>query len=143
MAAFCLTNVAMAQENKAEEPKQMTEAEMAEHRTERMAKKFGLNEEQKTKLLQLNKEFAGKMPGRGFGRPHRMGKPGDNKKREVSPDSLQKRHMTPQVNPQEMKKTMEAYDSQLKNILNAEQFKAYQSEREKMMKRGPKPSPER
>ena len=143
MAAFIMTNVAMSQENKVEGRKQMTETEMAEHRTERMAKKFGLNEEQKAKLLQLNKEFAGKMPGRGFGRPQRMGRPSETPKREVRPDSLDKKHMIERVNPQEMRKNIEAYDSQLKNILNEQQFKDYMSEREKMMKRGHKLSPER
>ena len=42
------------------------------------------------------------------------------------------------VNFQDMKKKMEEYNAQLQTILTEEQYAAYKSDREKMMRRGPR-----
>lgn len=138
MAAFLMSNVAMAQENEKKERKQLSQIEMIQQRTEGMVKKFGLNEEQKEKLLQLNTEFAGKLPGRNFNRSQREPRRQFDRQNQVRPDSLRMRPRNMErPNMQEIRKNVEAYDAKLKTILNEEQFKAYQQERADMMKRRP------
>ena len=138
MAAFLMSNVAMAQENEKKERKQLSQIEMIQQCTEGMVKKFGLNEEQKEKLLQLNTEFAGKLPGRNFNRSQREPRRQFDRQNQVRPDSLRMRPRNMErPNMQEIRKNVEAYDAKLKTILNEEQFKAYQQERADMMKRRP------
>lgn len=81
-------------------------AKMAEHMTEQMVKKYGLDDKQKASLLELNKEYAGKMPmmGRRGGPGMRGGRPGG-----MRPDStMQQRpdgpapEMNGQQNPPQM-----------------------------------------
>lgn len=107
-------------------------AEMAKHRTERMVKEYNLNDEQASRLLELNTKFADKMgPG-----------PRMHKRRpEMAPDA------TPQTpdattgateRAQPVKKLderrppeMEEYDKELKEILTPEQYTQYQDNMKK------------
>ena len=65
---------AMAQENEQRSQK-IDQTEMIQRRTDMMVQRYGLNDDQKAKLLELNKEFADKMPMMGFrnGGPRGMG----------------------------------------------------------------------
>jgi hypothetical protein len=107
-----------------------------------MVKTYGLNEEQATKLLELNKQYAGKMGprfGRRGGRPERGERP-DSMKRAERPDSMKHGQRPPRPegrgNFEGMRKTMDAYEAELKQIMTEEQFKAYTADRQKQFQNG-------
>lgn len=148
MAAFLLTNTAMAQEVNGQKPKQFSKKEMIQHQTDGMVERYGLDKEQAAKLLELNTQFADKMPGRGFG-PQRQGKRPDGKRFEgkrpvekvgkaMRPDSIRHKGQGQRPDMEQMKKNMEEYEAQLKTILSTDQLKAFKADREKMRQRGPR-----
>ena len=62
IAAVAMSFSAMAQEQpQNDQRRQFNPEEMAKNRTEEAVKKYGLNEEQAAKLLDLNKRFSDKM----------------------------------------------------------------------------------
>ena len=99
--------------------KKMDPKERAERMTERMAKEYSLNEDQKKDLLEANMALTEKMANRA-----------EDKKAER--EELRK----------EMQVNRDAYDAKLKKILTKEQYAAYskkQAERQKKMgDRGPR-----
>lgn len=138
MAALMMSANVMAQDGQTEasrpERRQMNQAEMIQHRTDRMVKTYGLNEEQAVKLKELNTQFAGKMGrpqgGRGM---KRGGGPGPRAKE--GNDSL--KHKGPaRPDMQEMRNNMEAYDAELQKILTPEQYQNYKKDMEKRMNQG-------
>ena len=144
MKKFFLTMVAllsmtamMAQNDKSDKkaPKEPTPEEM----TARMAKDLNLTDDQKTKVLALNKEYKDMFKG-----GPRMGGPrGPKPDGKTEATDNQQRPERPQMTDAqkaEMKKHMEqrkAYDQKLKSILTADQYKSWQ----KQHKRGPKGGP--
>ncbi len=159
MAAFMMTGTAVAQETK--ERKQMSETEMIKQRTDRMVKQYGLDESQSAKLLELNTQFAKKLPRRGMGpRGQRGARPEGNGQRGARPEGNGQGGARPEGNGQggvrpegngqrpegngqrpdfaQMRKNMEEYNAQLKTILSEDQYKSYQADMEKMRQRGPR-----
>jgi hypothetical protein len=143
-AALMMSTSAMAQnEEKKGEPRQFNKTEMIQQRTDATVKRYGLNEEQAAKLLELNTKYADKMGpmrggprgqqgGRGFGGRQGMGQgqgQGPRMHRQA-PDSL--RNNAPRMNREEMQKSMEEYDTQLKAIFTPEQYETYQADQKKM-----------
>jgi hypothetical protein len=110
---------------------------MAKMRTDAVVKKYGLNDDQAKKLLDLNTRFAGKIRPMGpMGGQRRGGQrmQGDRPQR-MNPDSLraqgQRRGQGQRgggFNREEMQKNMEAYNNELKSILTPEQYEAYQKD---------------
>lgn len=95
-----------------------TKEEMAQRMTNRMVSQYGLDDTQKTALLKLNQEWAGKMP-QGFrgGRPNRA--QGDSARTQrPSREEMEKRGA-------EMRANREAYNAELKKILTDKQYKKY------------------
>ena len=151
--AVAFSSSAMAQEDN-KEVRRMDPNEMAKHRTEMMAERYGLNDAQKEKLNELNVKFAEAMPMRpGGDQNHRMGPPqgGDqsrrmgpppaanrqdaqqgqenNNRREARPDQRGGRGPGfggPRFDPEKMKE----YEEGLKEILTPEQYEKYQSDRQ-------------
>jgi hypothetical protein len=129
---------AMAQDT-AQVRRQFNPEQMAKMRTDAVVKKYGLNDDQAKKLLDLNTRFAGKIRPMGpMGGQRRGGQrmQGDRPQR-MNPDSL--RAQGPQgqrrgpgqrggFNREEMQKNMEAYNNELKAILTPEQYEAYQKD---------------
>ena len=74
-AALMLGIAAQAQENEGQKRERPDEATLIQRRTEMMVKQLGLDENQAKQLLELNKEYSGKMGpmmgGPGVGRPPR------------------------------------------------------------------------
>ena len=94
--------------------------EMIKKRTDNMVQKYGLNEAQATKLLELNTKYADKMRpgGRHFGpRPPRDGQATEEGQRRPA--------------------EMEAYDKELQEILTSDQYQQYKTDREKMRQERP------
>ena len=132
--------------------------EMVKNRTERMAKEYGLDEEQTAKLMDLNTRYADKIwQGRRGGPRMRDGQMRRGPRRDMRDtlqqaprrnmrDTLQqgpRRDMRPErremmPNPEEMKKNMEAYEAELKGIMTEEQFTKWKADEEKRMQEGPR-----
>ena len=149
-AAVMMSATMMAQDDNQQsarrERKPVDQSEMVQKRTDATVKAYGLNQEQAAKLLELNKQYAGKM-GPRFGRPgDRPGRGGRRDsvrmERPVKEGQSVDRNHRPEGKRggfEEMRKTMEAYDAELQKIMTEEQFKAYKADREKQMKNGPRP----
>ena len=140
IAMVTMSLSAMAQDT-AQVRRQFNPEQMAKMRTDAVVQKYGLNEDQAKKLLDLNTRFAdkirpmGQMGGQCRGQGPRM--QGGDRPQRMNPDSLraqgQRRGQGPQgqrggFNREEMQKNMEAYNKELKAILTPEQYEAYQKD---------------
>ena len=126
--------------------------EMAQRRTDMMAERYGLDDSQKGKLLELNKKYPGMMmmgprmggprpSGGGDGQMRRQGPPqgnGDNKQAEQMQG--QRPSFGPgqgpgrgpgRFDPEQMKE----YEEALKGILTDEQYQKYEADKKERMER--------
>lgn len=136
IAMVTMSLSAMAQDT-AQVRRQFSPEQMAKMRTDAVVKKYGLNDDQAKKLLDLNTRFAGKIRPMGpMGGQRRGGQrmQGDRPQR-MNPDSLraqgQRRGQGQRgggFNREEMQKNMEDYNNELKSILTPEQYEAYQKD---------------
>lgn len=132
---LCIGNTCLMAQTK-QDRKMPDKSEIIQKRTDRMAERYGLDENQKKELLELNKQYADKMfmggrPGRG-NRPRRaIG--GDSLSMRKRPDKAQIEEIM-----KKMKATREAYNNGLKKIMNDSQFSKYEEEQKKMMQRRPR-----
>ena len=134
MAVLTISISAVAQEqkegNRPERP-QMNPTEMAQRRTDAMVKKYGLNDEQAKKLLELNTKYADKIgPRKGMQRARRPEGAAPDTTKKAMPQRMERKGGRGQM-PEEMRKEMEAYNTALKAILTEEQYKAYQEDMKK------------
>ena len=135
---------------KKEQRQRPDEAAMIQERTDRMAEKYGLDEAQKAKLLELNTEYSGKMgPGRKGpsgpgGRGPRMDRPdarrdtarlnkGDRPARPMRerPELTEGQKQEMEARKKEMEAGKTAYEEALKGILTEDQFQAYKKDQER------------
>ena len=136
IAMVTMSLSAMAQDT-AQVRRQFNPEQMAKMRTDAVVKKYGLNDDQAKKLLDLNTRFVGKIRPMGpMGGQRRGGQrmQGDRPQR-MNPDSLraqgQRRGQGQRgggFNREEMQKNMEDYNNELKAILTPEQYEAYQKD---------------
>jgi Spy/CpxP family protein refolding chaperone len=109
-------------------PRQMTPEQM----TERMTNDLKLNDEQKTKVLALNKEYEKVIAGPGMRGPRPQRPDGES---GATAQNGQQRPERPQLTDEqreEMKQRMEKrqeYEKKLKEILTEDQYKKYQESR--------------
>lgn len=144
MVALLTMTAGMAQNENGERkaPKKLSPEEL----TNRMVKDLNLSNDQKAKVLKLNKEYEqvlghpGMKRGKGPRGPKRDGDSGATE--QAKPDKQQlKKGDRPEMSEQqkaEMKQHMvkrQEYEQKLKQILTDDQYKNYQ----KMHKRGPRP----
>ena len=94
---------------------------MIQERTDRMAEKYGLDEAQKAKLLELNKTYSLRI-GRPEGRQH--------ERMRQKPALDEKKKLEFEARMKEMQARREAYEEALKGILTEDQYKAYQKDQE-------------
>ena len=152
MTALTISMSAMAQDANQEgtpQRRQFDPKEMIQRRTDGVVKRYGLNEEQAKKLLDLNTRFADKMGPRGnMQRPPRQGNRPDsmagNRHRGERPQRGQGGPMGGPMS-EEMQKNMEAYNAELKTIMTEEQYKAYTEDMKNRPQRrgggrGPRPN---
>ena len=143
-----------AQDNGQNGPRQFDQNEMIQRRTESTASRYGLDDSQKAKLLELNKKYADVMPMMGprGGGPGRMGgmRPGqgnqnDNNVQGDNQNSRPREGMRPggpgpgrgngpgRFRPDPEK--MQQYETELQSIMTPEQYAKYQEDRKAMMER--------
>lgn len=136
-AFVAATTLAQNEQKKDEENKKFDPTEMIQKHTERMAEQYGLNDEQTKKLLELNKEYAGKM--QPMGRPPRMKPPKEGENEQMAPPPEQERPSKEQLD--EMRKKMEedrnAYNAKLKEIMTDEQYAKFEQEQKAHRDRRP------
>lgn len=126
MAALMLGIVANAQGHRGSwqdrpQRERPDEATMIQERTDRMAEKYGLDEAQKAKLLELNKTYSLRI-GRPEGRQH--------ERMRQRPALDEKKKLEFEARMKEMQARREAYEEALKGILTEDQYKAYQKDQE-------------
>lgn len=132
---LCIGNTCLMAQTK-QDSKMPDKSEIIQKRTDRMAERYGLDENQKKELLELNKQYADKMfmGGRhGRGNRPRRAIGGDSLSMRKRPDKAQIEEMM-----KKMKATREAYNNGLKKIMNDSQFSKYEEEQKKMMQRRPR-----
>ena len=161
MMSVTMTAQETTTENKQQAPQRPDMTEMVKQRTDETVKKYGLNEEQAAKLLELNTKYMGQMgPRRGGMRPGGMREGG----RGMRPDSMrqmrprpecqmgegQERPARPEMrgnrperrgergDRQGFRQNMEEYNTELQKIMTEEQYKAYRADFEKRMSEGPR-----
>ena len=153
--AIVMSTAVMAQDNnqdKKRERKPMDMTQMVERRTEDTAKKYGLNENQQAKLLELNKKYADQLQPRGrHGGPRgqfkEKGKQRPDGQTEATKQEGQQRKQPTEeqkAQMQQKRKVMEekmaAYDAELQEIMTKEQFEAYKKDRQSQRpQRGQRP----
>ena len=117
--------------------------EMLKRRTDETVKKYGLNEEQATKLLELNTKYADKM-GSGMGGPRdgRRGgaRPGADRNRNRQqgqrPELTEEQKQNMEKQRAERQAAMEQYATELQAIMTPDQYNAYKADMEKNMRQG-------
>ena len=159
MAAVLMSATAFAQDEKQCncnckcKDKKPDKTEMVKHRTDKMVKRYQLNDKQAKQLFDLNTKFADKM--RPMGGPHHHGpKGGPGRPPQAGPDGKGDRPAPPKdgqrpeppkdgkhmghhkdgdhkAHRQQMEETMKAYNAELEKIMTPDQFKAYQADMQK------------
>lgn len=133
-------------QQKMQERKMPSKEEMAQRMTDRMVEKYGLNDEQKAKLLELNKEYGDKMQRPRRITPRRNLNKGDDNGNPTQPARPSEEEM--KKLREQTRQNHEAYNSKLKEILTDEQYKKYTDDQQKQrqqrrargVKRMPRPS---
>ncbi len=149
IVAVSLSLSAMAQEDGQQQKRQKIDrTEMIQKRTDMMVQRYGLNEEQKNQLFQLNTNYADAIPMMGGPRRH-MGRghnadankgqnkpqnpPTEMKKDDQNKDKAGRGRGPRGFNPEAMQK----YDNALKGIFTEEQYAKYESDKKARMERRP------
>lgn len=134
-AFFMMATATMAQKDSAVQQanRHFDRTEMIKNQSEIFAQRYGLDENQKAKLIELNTKYAGKLRIRG---PRRGGNRwGRNPQAGASKDSLFQRRAQMRLSREQMEARMkevktnqEEYNKELKNILTDEQYTKYQAD---------------
>lgn len=141
LAALLLTATAATAQNDKSEKKPIDRTEMLKKRTEFTVKRYGLDEKQAARLLELNTKFADKMGPRAFGmgRGGRRGpgmgpRPNGNAPLNMGqrPELTEEQKAKVGERRKEMEESMKAYSDSLKSIMTEEQYQKYTED----MKRG-------
>lgn len=131
MVALLSMTAVQAQESDKQQfrgPRQMTPEQM----TERMSDNLKLTDEQKTKVLALNKEYEKVIAGPGMRAPRPQNTDGES---GATTQQNRQRPERPQITDaqrEEMKQRMKQrkeYEEKLKEILTEDQYKKYQESR--------------
>ena len=142
MAVMMMGSVAMAQTEDKSKAGRPDKTEMIQKRTEAIALKYGLNDEQKAKLLELNTKYDGAMRmGMAPRGDRRMGQgrpQGDRQvkaKRDSVAGTAQERpagqKMERGARGAGMGETMKKYDEELQTIMTPEQYQKYKEDMQK------------
>jgi Spy/CpxP family protein refolding chaperone len=124
---FMLAGVLMFTAVSAQENGQRRERRQRVDRTEQMVKDFKLDAEQAEKVKALNEKYNDLFGMRGFGR----GQGGQGGQMQMPSREEMEKMM------KERQEKMEVYNTELKEILTAEQFEAYQKQQEQRRRNRP------
>jgi len=147
IVAIMMMTAAQAQDNNLQngrERRNFDRTEMIKKRTDDVVKKYGLSEEQATKLLSLNTKFAGNMGpgmrgmrgGRGGARQRPRPNFGAGNADGQRPEMTEEMREQMQKAREERQQAMKQYDTELQTIMTPDQYKAYQADQAEMRKNG-------
>ena len=147
VAIITMTSVQAQNDNNQSrgERRRFDRTEMLKRRTDDAVKKYGLNEEQAAKLLELNTKYADKI-GAGMGAP-RDGRRGgarpsagpnrdNNRQQRQRPEMTEEQKLNMEKLRAERQVAMEEYAKELQAIMTPEQYEAYKADMEKNMRQG-------
>ena len=140
MIALLTMTAAVAQNN--ENGQRRFQRPTPEDMTNRMADQLKLDDKQKSKVLDLNKEYESVLMGgmgRGFGRG--QGGPGgaggfQGGQQGQRPQLTDEQRAEMQKQMQQRQEKRQEYEKKLKEILNDDQFKTYQEQQQQRRGRG-------
>ena len=142
LAALLLTATTVTAQNSKTGKKPADRTEMLKKRTEFTVKRYGLDDKQAARLLELNTKFADQLGPMAFrmGRGGRRG-PGMGPRRNGNatlgngqrPELTEEQKAKIADRRQKMEESMKAYNDGLKGILTGEQFKKYSEDMKRMM----------
>ena len=140
MIALLTMTAAVAQNN--ENGQRRFQRPTPEDMTNRMADQLKLDDKQKSKVLDLNKEYESVLMGgmgRGFGRG--QGRPGgqggfQGGQQGQRPQLTDEQRAEMQKQMQQRQEKRQEYEKKLKEILNDDQFKTYQEQQQQRRGRG-------
>ena len=146
VALMTITSVQAQDDNNSSrgERRRFDRTEMMKRRTDETVKKYGLNEEQAAKLLELNNKYADKMvPAMGGARDGRRGgaRPafdanrGGNRQQGQRPEMTEEQKQNMEKQRAERQAAMAEYAKELEAIMTPDQYKAYKADMEKSMTR--------
>ncbi len=137
VALFTMSVAAMAQNDNGQ--RRMDPKEMAKAQADRMADRYGLNDEQAAKVEALNVEFAGKLrpqggPRRGGGQRPQGPRPeaGNGQHVDGQTGATAPNREEMEARRKEMQANQEAYREGLKAIMTEEQFAKYEEDMKRM-----------
>ena len=148
-----LSMVAQEQDNQERRGPRFSREQMVEMRTNDMATQYGLDDQQKQKLLELNKQYPEAMPfmrpggmrggqrgqgmrgPRGNGQDRVQGAPREGAPRGEAGQGQRPRPSMGQRPRMADKETLEKYDQQLQQIMTQEQYTKFQADRKAQMER--------
>ena len=154
LMAVSVSFSAMAQEQGQRGLRNFDPTEMAQRRTDMMVERYGLDQSQKEKLLELNKKYPGMMMmgprmggprpgGGGDGQMRRQGPPqGNGDNQQAGQGQGQRPAFGPGQGPGQGRgpgrfdpEQMKEYEEALKGILTEEQYQKYEADRKERMER--------
>lgn len=150
MMALAIHCTAQQTDGQADRRRNFDPKEMTQRRTDEAVKRYGLDEAQAKKLLELNQKYDTLLM-RPMGGPGRGPRPGGDRgpRPESRPDSTQRREPTAEqkakmeegrkqwdAQRQKMEEARKAYDTELQAILTAEQYEKYKADSKE--RRGPR-----
>ena len=138
MVALLTMTTAMAQNNENGQRRGF-QRQTPEEMTNRMADQLKLDDKQKSKVLDLNKEYENVLMGgmgRGFGRG--QGGPGgfQGGQQGQRPELTEEQRAEMQKQMQQRMEKRQEYEKKLKEILTDDQFKTYQEQQQQRRGRG-------
>ena len=152
LVAIMTMTAAMAQGDNQQgrrERRQFNRTEMIKNRTDDAVKKYGLNEEQAAKLLELNTKYADTMgPGRGMGgrrgggqggmrpRPNFGGGDGQGAQQGQRPEMTEEMKAQMEKMRKEREEATKKYEAELQTIMTEDQFKAYKADQKQRQREG-------
>ena len=133
LVAIMTMTAAMAQGDNQQgrrERRQFDRTEMIKNRTDDAVKKYGLNEEQAAKLLELNTKYA------DTPRPNFGGGDGQGAQQGQRPEMTEEMKAQMEKMRKEREEATKKYEAELQTIMTEDQFKAYKADQEKRQREG-------
>lgn len=142
MVALLTMTTAMAQNNENGQRRGF-QRQTPEEMTNRMADQLKLDDKQKSKVLDLNKEYEGVLGGPGMGRGFGRGQGGpggpggfQGGQQGQRPQLTEEQRAEMQKQMQQRMEQRQEYEKKLKDILTDDQYKTYQEQQQQRRGRG-------
>ena len=135
-----LTMTAAVAQNNGNGQRRGFQRQTPEEMTNRMAEQLKLDDKQKSKVLDLNKEYEGVLGGPGMGRGFGRGQGGpggfQGGQQGQRPELTEEQRAEMRKQMQQRMEQRQEYEKKLKDILTDDQYKTYQEQQQQRRGRG-------